>query len=224
MVFISRPQLEIVPLIDPVSSIETWTAVIVVLLLLLFHHSNLHIYMPCGYNICVTGALNMVGQYKWDAYSSNKGMSKEDAKRAYVAMCQELQHSINKPGASKTQKRGGGMQQSQSMMQHIEGAAKDGERDLTVLIYEKQYDELQSTIHTTADIDAPNEYGETALHFACDRGYSRAIEILLSAKASASAKNNDGETPLHMLMCSDAIACIDMIITAKVCDTKGITI
>ncbi len=36
------------------------------------------------------GMLDLKGKYKWDAWDANKGISKEDAQKQYVALVQEL--------------------------------------------------------------------------------------------------------------------------------------
>ena len=41
-------------------------------------------------NLARPGMFDLKGKAKWDAWSSKKGMSKEDAKEAYVKFVQEL--------------------------------------------------------------------------------------------------------------------------------------
>ncbi len=36
------------------------------------------------------GMLDLKGKYKWDAWDANKGISKEDAQKQYIALVQEL--------------------------------------------------------------------------------------------------------------------------------------
>ena len=106
------------------------------------------------------------------------------------------------------------MEQTQSLPSNVEGAANEGERDLAVLVNDEEFDELETALASSAnDVNATNEAGETALHIACDRGFSPAIQLLVKHGASVTAASEDGTTPLHMLMCAEAngenISCID---------------
>lgn len=52
--------------------------------------------------------------------------------------------------------------------------------------------------HVQVKIDSQNSAGNTALHEACERGFSKTIGALISSKATASIRNNLGETALHV--------------------------
>ena len=46
------------------------------------------------------------------------------------------------------------------------------------------------------DLDTANTDGETALHFACDKGLLSVVEALVRAGANPAALDRDGDTPL----------------------------
>lgn len=49
-------------------------------------------------------------------------------------------------------------------------------------------------------IHATNERGETALHIACDRGYTRLVRLLVQHGANTMGRDNAGRTPMELLM------------------------
>jgi ankyrin repeat protein len=45
-------------------------------------------------------------------------------------------------------------------------------------------------------VNAKDDWGETPLHFAADKGHKEIAELLIGAGTDVNAKNEDGETPL----------------------------
>lgn len=123
-------------------------------------------------------------------------------------------------GAAKGGGGGTGMEQAQSVMSNVEGAAEEGAKDFAVLVNDENYEELEASlpVASRASVDEQNEDGETALHIACDRGFDRAVKLLLDHGATPTVTSADGTTPLHMLMCASAesVGSIDLLLAAKV--------
>ncbi|KAG8225260.1 hypothetical protein J437_LFUL006492 [Ladona fulva] len=53
---------------------------------------NINLYVP--FLLAKPGALDFKGKAKWNAWNEKKGMSKEDAKEAYIAKVQTLIDSV----------------------------------------------------------------------------------------------------------------------------------
>ena len=51
--------------------------------------------------------------------------------------------------------------------------------------------------HHKADIDAVNDSGWNALHFASENGHCEIIVVLIQRKANVRMVNDNGYTPLH---------------------------
>ncbi|KAF8057662.1 XDH1 [Scenedesmus sp. PABB004] len=76
-------------------------------------------------------------------------------------------------------------------------------------------------------VDARDEQGCTALHFAADRGRVDAVRLLLAAGADANAQDHDGQAPLHYAaMCGHEAACrllLELGADAGLVDAEGQT-
>ena len=50
-----------------------------------------------------------------------------------------------------------------------------------------------------ADVNAQDEEGQTALHYACSVGYESVIQILLKSSADKAISDNEGLKPIDVL-------------------------
>mmetsp|Transcript_55117 Transcript_55117/g.98364 ORF Transcript_55117/g.98364 Transcript_55117/m.98364 type:complete len:1247 (-) Transcript_55117:167-3907(-) len=64
-------------------------------------------------------------------------------------------------------------------------------------------------------IDTPDKHGRTALYLAVEAGQSKAVEILLNARARHDSKTKDGWTPLHAAAFHGQVFCIHMLLAAQ---------
>lgn len=63
--------------------------------------------------------------------------------------------------------------------------------------------EVKRLIETAnVSVDQPDEFGDTALHAACQNGRNDIAKYLLSKGANPNVRNNVGSTPLHKLLAS----------------------
>ena len=58
---------------------------------------------------------------------------------------------------------------------------------------------FQVAIEAGADVTAVDGVGNTALHYIVDKGFDRAVELLVVSGANVNATNNRGQTPLSMV-------------------------
>ena len=59
-------------------------------------------------------------------------------------------------------------------------------------------DKIMSLPNELRNINYQDENGYSALHYACDEGNLKIVDILLNANCDANIKNNDKQTPLHL--------------------------
>ena len=80
------------------------------------------------------------------------------------------------------------------------GAAKKSRtcnNDLFDALRDSDAEKALAAINKGANVNAPNNDGNTPLHFALLKGHAAAAKLLIKNDANVNATNNRGETPLH---------------------------
>ena len=72
--------------------------------------------------------------------------------------------------------------------------AKRGDKEKFLEIFAQ----IKSLLHDLIDINFKDENGFSALHYSCDEGNLKIVEILLKANCDPNIRNNEKETPLHL--------------------------
>ena len=75
-------------------------------------------------------------------------------------------------------------------------------------------EELKKLIKSGADVNAKNEYGNTALIYAAWNGHTDCLSALIVAGADVNAKNNDGYTALTLAARDGQTDCVAVLISA----------
>jgi ankyrin repeat protein len=89
---------------------------------------------------------------------------------------------------------------AQSVVQTSQINAKDKKSDLQQLCEAAEEGKLElvkELLEQGVNADEPDEYGNTALHYAISEGHFAVINLLLKHVAKLDLKDNDGFTPLH---------------------------
>jgi len=67
-----------------------------------------------------------------------------------------------------------------------------------VAVYKGHTDIVELLLNNKAEVNAKNDRGMTALHWAAHDGNKDVAKLLVDNKADVNATNNIGETPLHI--------------------------
>ena len=70
-------------------------------------------------------------------------------------------------------------------------------------------------LEAKADVEAKDNYGQTALYCAAQDGHEEVVRLLLEAKADIEAKNNDGWTALHWAVWDGHKEVVRLLLEAK---------
>jgi ankyrin repeat protein len=87
------------------------------------------------------------------------------------------------------------------------------------LIHNSPEDTIELFINAGADVNMQNLDGDTALHFACENGNVKNVEILLKHKVNPNVRNNNEQTPLQWCAFDD-----DTIILGYTVQKKAVEI
>jgi len=162
---------------------------------------------PC--NVEKPGFFDFVGKAKWSAWKDLGNLSADTAKARYVEIISSLvpgwnqAEPVDKDGLSTRSRKTGWVSVSLPVVETEE--VKPEDQDLSYWAGLGDEEKVLEAIKELADIDKVDAQGQTPLHWACDNGYAKVVEILLDNGASINSKDNDGMTPLHYAcMCEHA--------------------
>ena len=74
---------------------------------------------------------------------------------------------------------------------------------LHAICSKQSHDKIATLVSEGADVDQPDGWGNTPLHFACNSGDFELANLLLSLGANPNAENREGYTPLGRVRASD---------------------
>ncbi|CDH53897.1 acyl--binding domain-containing protein 6 [Lichtheimia corymbifera JMRC:FSU:9682] len=167
---------------------------------------------------CNTAKPNLfqfVARAKWDAWNALKGMTKDEAAESYVQRVEELHVGWSRQGeydvqdqasSEDDQKQGMGNAVSTLCYDDGQGTEEKREQGFFDYVYENDIDNVRKyiTVHHE-DVNQRDDQGLSALHHACDRGYTEMIDLLLELDADVNIKSDEGETPMHYACMSEQL-------------------
>ncbi len=69
--------------------------------------------------------------------------------------------------------------------------------ELFTAIQRNNFNVVKRLLASGADVNAPDEYGETPLHWATRYGHTALVEVLVANGADVNASDDNGDSPLH---------------------------
>ena len=78
---------------------------------------------------------------------------------------------------------------------------------LHAICTDRSHSHIAQLVADGADVDQPNGWGNTPLHYACEIGDLALVKLLLSLDAKPNPTNREGYTPLGRVLASDATIC-----------------
>ncbi|HEX3971399.1 MAG TPA: ankyrin repeat domain-containing protein [Stellaceae bacterium] len=96
-----------------------------------------------------------------------------------------------------------------------QGADFSGYNDIAIVASHGKTDDLIRILQSGRTPNAPDEKGETALHYAAQLGNQQMVQALLYYKAAVDPRDQFGNTPLHWAAQRGSVAILQMLIDAK---------
>lgn len=150
---------------------------------------------PCS--APMPGILKFRSRNKWSSWNSLGNMTKEEAMQQYVDRltfaCPDW--DVNKPKDTREKKNFGPVNSS---CLNTDPVLEEGCKTIFDFIKEGNCEKVKSLISTDAAVKCVvDDGGLSLLHWACDRGHSDIVNLLISSGVDLNSQDNDGQTPLH---------------------------
>ena len=134
----------------------------------------------------------------------------------------ELDEEFDLKGESGGSAGGGGMSMAPSVSTFMteggsgsDGVTESGTADLWYLASQNHVQQIEAMLQAgTVDVNDQDTDGQTALHFAADRGHMPLLHLLLDAKACVNLQASDGQTALHYAAAADALSACQALLDA----------
>lgn len=156
-------------------------------------------------------------QLKWQSWSAVRGMPADEAMRQYVDVVNSVEDEDD-DGIVDTAMLGlaGPVMSSMSLSVEDQHDMEQVDRRLPFHAAARRgdVDRCKALLSEGVLIDELDEYGHTALHWACDGGFSELVQVLLEHDARVNAQNCDGSTPLHMAYTCEHTQVLQLLLRA----------
>ncbi|ORZ14466.1 ankyrin repeat-containing domain protein [Absidia repens] len=159
-----------------------------------------------------------VARAKWDAWNNLKGMESPVAMEAYVELAESLDIGWTRQGEYQYEAKDSNKDTEEtghvlSSLAHADDDDEDNKHDLIGYTKANKLDQVREQVKEQKEpVNTKDEEGLTALHHACDRGYTDIVQLLLDLGADINATTNDSETPLHYACISEQAAAAQLLI------------
>lgn len=189
-------------------------------------------------NVPRPNIFNRQARAKWAAWNDLGTMSKEEAMRRYVAKLTDVEADWLEIHRSRGAQRRPGWA-SVSTLFSRDDPTNDGPATLIDLVRRENVDGILAhfasniSINQTDEekeeaINAYDDEGLTALHWAADMGFPRIVEILLSHGSDVNSKDIEAnQTPLHYAISNNNIDVVQVLMQhgadPNAADSEGIT-
>lgn len=152
---------------------------------------------PC--NTPKPGFFDFQGKQKWEAWKKLGTKSRDEAKREYVDEITRLDPEwIEKISSGEAPPKQPGWV-AVSCLQNTEEELSNDQKSIFDWCKEGNVENMINMLATksSVDVNQKDDDGMGLLHWACDRGYSEVVQMLIKFDADINIQDNDGQTPLH---------------------------
>ncbi|XP_002730708.1 acyl-CoA-binding domain-containing protein 6-like [Saccoglossus kowalevskii] len=158
------------------------------------------------------GFFDFEGKQKWDCWKKLGTMSEMQAMKEYINELLRVDPSWH--ADAETTKTTTGMGVAVSTLYKEEVQIRDDQKTIFDWLKEDNISKVQSLMQNCNE-DVTNQVddqGLTLLHWACDRGLEKMVNLLLKYNANINAKDEDGQTPLHYAVTCEFVPVIKLLL------------
>lgn len=142
------------------------------------------------------GILKFRQRSKWSAWNALGDMAKEDAMQQYIDKISRLNQDWDTSKPEVSEKKHFGPVSSSCL--NTDPELTEESKTIFDYIKEGNLDKVKKLISSDSSLKcAVDEDGLSLMHWACDRGHSNIVNLLVSQGVDINKQDNDGQTPLH---------------------------
>ncbi|KAG1696108.1 Acyl-CoA-binding domain-containing protein 6 [Nymphon striatum] len=158
---------------------------------------------PC--NIAKPAFYDIKGKQKWESWKTLGEMSKEESMIKYIEKIKEIAPELNFHPEDSNKNTDNQIKQNYSLggrsvstLANPDENINDDVKTVFDWVKEGHLTNVRQSLGCNFDkANMKDENGMALLHWACDRGHTDIVQLLLSHDAEIDIKDNDGQTPLH---------------------------
>ncbi|XP_063795868.1 acyl-CoA-binding domain-containing protein 6 [Pseudophryne corroboree] len=161
------------------------------------------------------GFFDYEGKQKWEAWKSLGDYSRQQAMQDYVDTVKKLDpdwtpKAFEEPVEEHKTTFGGPVV---SCLYHVQEILRDEDKDIFDYCRENDISRISQALATGAiDVNVADEEGRSLLHWACDRGRTELVSILLFHNAHINMQDDEGQTPLHYASACEFTDIVDLLL------------
>uniref|UniRef100_A0AAY5EHE3 Acyl-CoA-binding domain-containing protein 6 n=1 Tax=Electrophorus electricus TaxID=8005 RepID=A0AAY5EHE3_ELEEL len=167
-------------------------------------------------NTAKPGFFDFEGQRKWTAWKQLGETSREQAMQEYVTCV----HALDPDGHTKcsSERRGGerriGFSGAAVSCLYQEETIRRI-RNIFDYCRENNIDQVSKALSSmNVDVNTKDEEGRALLHWACDRGHTELVTLLLHHNADINSQDDEGQTPLHYASACEFAEIVEVLLKA----------
>ncbi|KAM9324752.1 acyl-CoA-binding domain-containing protein 6 [Gastrophryne carolinensis] len=166
-------------------------------------------------NTSKPGFFDYEGKRKWEAWKSLGDYSQQQAMQDYIDTVKKLDpdwspKTFEGPIEDHKTRFGGPVVSCLYQEQEI---LRDEDKDIFDYCRENDISRITQALATGAiDVNVADEEGRSLLHWACDRGRTELVSLLLFHNAHINMQDAEGQTPLHYAAACEFPDIVDLLL------------
>ncbi|XP_068095815.1 acyl-CoA-binding domain-containing protein 6 isoform X2 [Hyperolius riggenbachi] len=166
-------------------------------------------------NTSKPGFFDYEGKKKWEAWKALGDCSKEQAMNDYIEAVKSLDpdwipKKCVEPEVEHKTTFGGPVV---SCLFHMQEILREEDKDVFDYCRDNDISRISQLLASgTIDVNVADEEGRCLLHWACDRGRTELVNVLLFHNAHINLQDSEGQTPLHYAAACEFTDIVDILL------------
>ncbi|KAM4723217.1 acyl-CoA-binding domain-containing protein 6 [Rhinophrynus dorsalis] len=161
------------------------------------------------------GFFDYEGKKKWEAWKALGDYSRQQAMLEYIETVKKLDpdwspKATEEPREERKTTFGGPVV---SCLYKVQETIREEDKDIFDYCRENDISRVSHGLSTGAiDVNVADDEGRSLLHWACDRGHTQLVSLLLFHNAHINMQDSEGQTPLHYASACEFPDIVDLLL------------